>query len=92
MKNSFFQSDIIEFFDVKNITPSKYFDSYDYNLFLNFASQEELEGDFCTSETFTKIEGYKIQGLTPTVRVVESDELDEIINFYLHKFSQDKLK
>ena len=55
-------------FYVNKINPSKDFDAYDYNLFLNFASQAELEGDYCVSETFTKIEGYKIQGLTPRVQ------------------------
>ena len=56
------------------IIPSKDLDAYDYELFLNFASQAELEGDYFTSETFTKIEGYKIQGLISRV-------LEEIIKY-----------
>jgi hypothetical protein len=68
------KSSKVEFFDANNITPSKDLDSYDYNLFLKFASQKELEEDSFTSETFKKIEEYKIQGLTPTVRFVEEDE------------------
>jgi hypothetical protein len=89
------------FSDVNNIIyiiPSEDFDAYDYNLFLNFASQAELEGDYCVSETFTKIEGYKIQGLTPkiegykiqglTPRVdvledEESGELEEVIKYVM---------
>ena len=66
------------------IIPSKDLDAYDYELFLNFASQAELEGDYFTSETFTKIEGYKIQGLIPRVTVVEDEEsrvLEEIIKY-----------
>jgi hypothetical protein len=73
-------------FDVNKITPSKDFDAYDYNLFLNFASQAELEGDYCVSETFTKIEEYKIQGLTPRVDVLEdeeSGELEEVIKYVM---------
>ena len=71
----------VKFFDVNKIISSKDLDSYDYNLFLKFASQKELEEDSFTSETFKKIEEYKIQGLTPTVSFVEDDELDEIFNF-----------
>jgi hypothetical protein len=74
-------------FDVSKVIPSKDFDAYDYNLFLIFASQAELEGDYCVSETFTKIEGYKIQGLTPRVDVVvedeESKELEEVIKYVM---------
>ena len=69
------------FSDVNNIIhiiPSEDFDAYDYNLFLNFASQAELEGDYCVSETFTKIEEYKIQGLTPRVDVLEDEESGEL--------------
>jgi hypothetical protein len=64
------------FSDVNNIIyiiPSEDFDAYDYNLFLNFASQAELEGDYCVSETFTKIEGYKIQGLTPRIETLDKN-------------------
>ena len=73
-------------FDVSKVIPSKDFDAYDYNLFLIFASQAELEGDYCVSETFTKIEGYKIQGLTPRVTVAEdeeSKELEEVIKYVM---------
>ena len=74
-------------FDVNKIIPSKDFDAYDYELFLNFSSQAELEGDYLTSETFTKIEGYKIQGLKPIVTVEEEDdeesrELKEVIKYF----------
>jgi hypothetical protein len=68
------QSGVVTVFDVSKITPSKDFDSYDYNLFLSFASQEELDGDYCVSQTFTKIEGHKIQGLEPTVRFANDEE------------------
>ena len=61
----------VEFFDANSIVPSKDLDSYDYNLFLKFASQKELEDDSFTTETFKKIEEYKIQGLTPTVSFVD---------------------
>jgi hypothetical protein len=60
-----------KFFDANSIVPSKDLDSYDYNLFLKFASQKELEDDSFTTETFKKIEEYKIQGLTPTVSFVD---------------------
>lgn len=74
-------STTVTFFDVTKIVPSKDFDSYEYELFLKFATLVELEGDFCTSETFTKIEGYKIQGLKPRVSVVEDEELNEILDY-----------
>lgn len=77
-------SPTVVWFDVNKIIPSKDLDAYDYELFLNFASQAELEGDYFTSETFTKIEGYKIQGLKPRVTVVEDEEsrvLEEIIKY-----------
>ncbi len=64
----------VKFFDANNITPSKDLDSYDYNLFLKFASQKELEEDSFTSETFKKIEEYKIQGLKPSVSFANDEE------------------
>jgi len=73
----------VEFFDANNIIPSIDLDSYDYNLFLKFASQKELEEDSFTSETFKKIEEYKIQGLKPTVSFAEDCELEEIFNFMI---------
>jgi hypothetical protein len=85
------------FSDVNNIIykiPSKDFDAYDYNLFLNFASQAELEGDYCVSETFAKIEGYKIQGLTPRVDVLEdeeSGELEEVIKYVMEYYEPQKV-
>lgn len=77
-------SPTVVWFDVNKTIPSKDLDAYDYELFLNFASQAELEGDYITSETFTKIEGYKIQGLNPRVTVMEDEEsrvLEEIIKY-----------
>ena len=82
MDNTSFRKCIEEL--ASKIIPSKDLDAYDYELFLNFASQAELEGDYFASETFTKIEEYKIQGLTPRVTVVEDEEsrvLEEIIKY-----------
>ena len=78
-----FTKENVKYFDVNKIVPSKYFDSYDYELFLKFASQSELEDDYCTSKTFREIEGYKIKDLEVKVTVVEdveSKELDETAN------------
>jgi hypothetical protein len=79
----------VVWFDVSKITPSRDFDVYDYDLFLKFASLAELERDFCTSETFTKIEGYKIQGLTARVDFIEDEEtgeVEEIIKYVMEYY------
>lgn len=81
-----FASPTVVLFDVNNIVPSRDFDAYDYNLFLNFASQVELEGDSCVLETYHKIEEYKIQGLTSRVDFIENEEtkeLEEVIKYVM---------
>lgn len=80
---------------VNMMTPSRDFDYYDYDLFLNFASQAELEGDYCVSETFTKIEEYKIQSLTPRVDFIENEEtkeLEEVIKYVVETKKKETLK
>jgi hypothetical protein len=85
----------VVWFDENRIIPSRDFDSYDYDLFLNFASQAELEGDYCVLETYHKIEGYKIQGLKPRVDFIENEEtgeLEEVIKYMIESKKKETLK
>jgi len=89
----FMRSGGVKSVDANKIIPSRDLDSYDYNLFLKFASQKELEEDSFTSETFKKIEEYKIQGLEPRVDFIENEETKELeqIVKYMLKYNKKEL-
>ena len=91
----FYSKDEIQYITYLNsnescaVNPAKDFDETEYSLYLQFATQEELEGNYCSSQTYYKIDQYMNpipEDCEPTVSLVEEDECEmKIIIDYIDK-------
>lgn len=76
--------------------PSRYFDSFEYELYLKYTTIEELENNYCSPETYDKICSYKnpvASGVKPDVydeEYEEYEELDYLVKYVMNYYEPER--